>query len=336
MKMDTRKSKKIDFFGIPFAISCPTQQFVILAVLHLFCASSFAFLQEKAALTPGFHDSGGRLLLTLIPMITTLILATLEIVISSIISKKKIIFLSVPIINYFYLSFLTYGGIATTAWGLKYLSYPTRIVFKGSKPIPTMILEWIYVGEKFTISEIFTVGTLTLGIISFCLGDAVGNPSFHYYGIILLCIGVGLDAATSTFEKKKLFKMNAPYREALFYTGLFGSFYSLFELLMSNEPIWIFTINNIQCIISIIMSSISAYLSAGCILQLISNFTATGAECVKGARKVISILLSYLLLGEAKEFNFYHGIGILLLSVSIGISIKDAQTKDVKKIVKKI
>merc|ERR1712228_568084 len=84
--------------------------------------------------------------------------------------------------NYFILSCLTFSGMFFTNWGLKYLSYPTRIIFKGAKPVPTMTLEYFYVGKTFTLNEVLSVGILTMGIILFCSGEAAEAPTFNYKG----------------------------------------------------------------------------------------------------------------------------------------------------------
>jgi len=107
-----------------------------------------------------------------------------------------------PIYNYFGLSFLTFAGMYFTNWGLEYLTYPTRIIFKSAKPIPTMALEALYVGKRFTNYEYLEVLILTVGIVVFCLGEARGSPSFNSTGIILMVFGVTFDSLTSNFEKK--------------------------------------------------------------------------------------------------------------------------------------
>lgn len=41
--------------------------------------------------------------------------------------------------DYAVLSLLTMGGMYFTNWSLQYLNYVTRIVFKSSKVVPTML-----------------------------------------------------------------------------------------------------------------------------------------------------------------------------------------------------
>ena len=116
--------------------------------------------------------------------------------------------------------------------GLKYLSYPTRIIFKGAKPVPTMILEYLYVGKIFTINEILSVGILTFGIILFCSGEASEAPEFNGYGVILMMLGVTADALTSNYEKKNIFGYGSSHTEAMFWASMYGAIWSIITLLV--------------------------------------------------------------------------------------------------------
>ena len=213
-----------------------------------------------------------------------------------------------------------------TNWGLKYLSYPTRIIFKGAKPVPTMTLEYFYVGKIFSINEIISVGILTLGIILFCSGEAAEAPSFNFYGIILMMLGVTADSLTSNYEKKNIFSFGASHTEAMFWASMYGTIWSIITLVIMDlsmlfEAI-IFTISTPKVIMWLVISSIGGYMSVVFILLIIKLFSTTYAECVKGVRKVLSIALSYILLSSNdKKFGKLHGFGVLCFVASILMTI---------------
>ena len=214
-----------------------------------------------------------------------------------------------------------------TNWGLKYLSYPTRIIFKGGKPVPTMILEYLYVGKIFNLTEIISVGILTFGIILFCSGEARDAPSFNLYGIILMILGVTADSLTSNYEKKNIFSFGSTHTEAMFWASLYGTIWSIITLFIMDINMLmeatIFIIYTPQTLIWLIISSIGGYMSVVFVLLIIKLFSTTYAECIKGIRKVLSIALSYILLNNNnnKKFNTLHGFGVLCFSVSILITI---------------
>ena len=115
-------------FHIPKSIaSNVTLLFITLSILHIIASVTFAFLQEKVTHIEGFEY--GKFM-TCIEMFTFALCAFLEISFSG--GKEgSITSPSAPITSYMILSFCTFGGMFCTNSGLKYISYPTRIIFKG-------------------------------------------------------------------------------------------------------------------------------------------------------------------------------------------------------------
>ena len=213
-----------------------------------------------------------------------------------------------------------------TNWGLKFLSYPTRIIFKGAKPVPTMILEYVYVGKIFSMNEVISVGILTFGIILFCSGEAAEAPSFNIYGIILMMLGVTADSLTSNYEKKNIFSFGSSHTEAMFWASLYGTIWSVITLFIMDVNMLmeatVFILKTPQALIWLFISSMGGYMAVVFVLLIIKVFSTTYAECVKGVRKVLSIALSYILLSSTdKKFGLLHGLGVLCFIVSILMTI---------------
>ena len=98
--------------------------------------------------------------------------------------------------DYMVLSLLTLGGMYLTNWALNYLNYATRIMFKSSKVVPTMIVGTFIQGRRYTIAEYAAAGVLVLGIILFTIGDKEAYPyeppSAPQFSIDLRCDLEGL------------------------------------------------------------------------------------------------------------------------------------------------
>ena len=92
--------------------------------------------------------------------------------------------------SYLKLSLLTLSGMYFTNWSLQYLNYPTRVLFKSSKLVPTMLAGTVMQGRKYSLLEYLAAGGLVAGVVLFTLGDAELLPSFHSMGILLIAIGV--------------------------------------------------------------------------------------------------------------------------------------------------
>jgi len=181
--------------------------------------------------------------------------------------------------NYFILSFLTFSGMLFTNWGLKYLSYPTRIIFKGAKPVPTMILEYLYVGKIFEPMEIVSVGVLTVGIVLFCSGEASGAPTFNMTGVLLMTLGVTADSLTSNYEKKNIFNFGASHTEAMFWASSYGAAWSVLTLMIMDWNVcveaFLFVVQTPTALLWLFISSVGGYMSVVFVLLLIKWFSTT-------------------------------------------------------------
>ena len=80
---------------------------------------------------PGFEYSGW---MTLITAATMAVCGQLELALTT--DGRRV----GTLVQYLKLSLLTLGGMYFTNWSLKYLNYPTRVLFKSSKLLPTMVV----------------------------------------------------------------------------------------------------------------------------------------------------------------------------------------------------
>merc|ERR1719171_1465075 len=69
--------------------------------------------------------------------------------------------------QYAKLSVLTLTGMHFTNWSLKYLNYPTRVLFKSSKLLPTMAAGTIMQGRRYSALEYLAASGLVGGIVLF-------------------------------------------------------------------------------------------------------------------------------------------------------------------------
>eukprot|EP00484_Ammonia_sp_Unknown_P020971 CAMPEP_0197032562 /NCGR_PEP_ID=MMETSP1384-20130603/11218_1 /TAXON_ID=29189 /ORGANISM="Ammonia sp." /LENGTH=361 /DNA_ID=CAMNT_0042462247 /DNA_START=16 /DNA_END=1101 /DNA_ORIENTATION=+ len=325
---------ELEIFGfkIPtFIRNNYTLLFITLSLCHIVSSVIFAFLQEKVTHIDGFKSDTHNYsqFMTVIEMFTLALCAFLEISFSG--GKEgSVTSPNAPISSYLILSVCTFGGMFCTNSGLKYISYPTRIVFKGAKPVPTMIMEYLYVGKIFSAVEVVSVIILVAGIIIFSAADAASklgaggsNPSMGY---LFMCGGVIFDSFTSNFEKKNIFrKHKATHCEAMFFASTFGFIWSLLVLAVTDREMlydgFNFFLSTPQAVLWLTLSSIGAYMSVVFVLLLIKVYSTTYAECVKGVRKVVSIMASYLFLGKGKSFGFYHLCGITCFVASSATTV---------------
>eukprot|EP00747_Dinoflagellata_sp_TGD_P135401 gnl/TRDRNA2_/TRDRNA2_175463_c0_seq2.p1 gnl/TRDRNA2_/TRDRNA2_175463_c0~~gnl/TRDRNA2_/TRDRNA2_175463_c0_seq2.p1 ORF type:complete len:461 (+),score=101.70 gnl/TRDRNA2_/TRDRNA2_175463_c0_seq2:91-1473(+) len=118
---------------------------------------------------------------------------------------------------------------------LDYVSFPTQVVFKSGKIVPTMGVNTVVNGVTHGLKDYFSAALITAGVITFSLlvedgGDAKSQGKYAF-GVALLCIFLMCDALTSTSEKK--IYTNYPEftnNQMMFTMGVVALIYSIFDV----------------------------------------------------------------------------------------------------------
>ena len=149
--------------GLRLAVEGRTR-FLLLCTGAIASAVAFAALQEGVWRIKGFAFSG---YMTFVTAATMAGCGQLERVLTD--DTKRLGALG----SYLKLSLLTLSGMYFTNWSLKFLNYPTRVLFKSSKLVPTMVMGSVMQGRWYSLLEYVAALGLVLGILLFTLGDAV-------------------------------------------------------------------------------------------------------------------------------------------------------------------
>lgn len=319
------KDTKLLLFGQDLSSIEEKNLFIFLSFGTLFSSLGFAYLQEKVFLVEDFEYHSFVTLLTLIAYVCA---AFAERVMSKDMLRKA------PIIDYLQLSLFTMGGMYFTNWSLTYLNYPTRVMFKSSKVIPVMVFGFFLQGRVYSGLEYLSAFLLAAGISIFTLGDATESPKFDVRGIVLVTIGLALDAVTSNFEEKRFFRTrNCSQAEVMFYASLFGTIWSLITMVYYDElfPAMQHATIHPEVISLTFFSAVLGYISVIFVLLLIKKFGATTTEIVKSCRKVLSIVISFV--AFSKPISKWHIIGgfVFTLSVIVAVQVTAKHSSSKKK-----
>jgi adenosine 3'-phospho 5'-phosphosulfate transporter B3 len=307
-----------------FGLNLPENEglaFLILASGSLGSALGFAALQEGVFRIPGFKFSAWMTVLT---TFTYFLCGALEMKLTN--DSRKGSWK-----NYGILSVYTYGGMALTNYALSYLNYATRIVFKSAKIIPVMAFSVLIVGKKYNWKEWLSAAILVAGIVLFTLGDVASSPAFAPIGVALIAGALCVDAICANFEEKNFFRCETPSttQEVLCYASLIGTVYGLIPLIASgglNAAI-AHSMQYTQVVPMIMGFSVMGYSSVSFILSLIKYFGATEAEIVKSLRKVLSIVISFMLFPKELNWKYIAGFIAVLVSTVYTFYLKDQKNK---------
>jgi len=194
-----------------------------------------------------------------------------------------------------------------------------------------MTVGTIMLGRRYSSLEYLAAAGLVAGIVLFTLGDAELLPSFHWMGIGLIFAGIAADAATSNYEEAAFFRVQHPasYAEVVTFASLFGSIWAFFLLLYE----YIITpssctdkcdeltlaidhsVHHTEVLPLLILSSICGYVSVSFVLLLIKVYGATVTEMVKSMRKVLTVVMSFVL--YPKPLSWKYGLGTAAVLISL-------------------
>ena len=208
-------------------------------------------------------------------------------------------------------SVLTLSGLYLTNTSLKYLDYSTRVVFKSSKVIPTMAFGVVVMRRRYSWQQYCAALLLVLGISLFTLGDKDLSPSFSFIGVGLISIALVCDGLTGNMEERLFFRKADPCSEAevILYTSAFSLVGGLIvaaatgELGLAAQH----SLDNPNTIPLIVASACLGYVSVSFILALIQHFDATTAEIVKSLRKVLQVVMSFLVFHKSVNAKIIYG-----------------------------
>lgn len=301
--------------GTPCILGVPVHgtkafQFGVLAAGSLVTAIGFSTLQERVFRIPGFSYGGWMTVLT---YITFIFCAISERVLTN--DNKR----NSSVKDYALVSLLTMSGLYLTNMSLNYLDYATRVIFKSSKVIPVMIFGVVVQRRKYSWQQYCAGVLLVAGISTFTLGDKAMSPSFSLIGVMLITLALVCDALTSNLEEKLFFRKDKPSSEpeVILYTSLFGSVGSMLVTVLTGElsPAVAHSSVYVETVPYICGFSVLGYLSVTFILKLIQHFDATSTEIVKSMRKVLQVVMSFVI--YAKPLNTKIMVGGLFVTLSI-------------------
>lgn len=285
-------------------------RFMLLCTGAIGSAIGFAAMQEAVWTVPHYKFSGYMTLLTAATMAAC---GQLERLMTGDLTRVG----SLP--SYLKLSLLTLSGMYFTNYSLQFLNYPTRVLFKSSKLVPTMLMGTLMQGRRYSVLEYLAAATLVAGVVLFTLGDAELQPAFHPVGVGLIALGVAADAATSNYEEREFFRKAQPASqpEVVAYSSAFGTLWALLALLPTNElaDAIAHSAKHPSVLPLLVASAACGYVSVSFVLLLINLYGATVTELVKSLRKVLTVVLSFVLFPKPISPKYLLGGACVLASL---------------------
>jgi len=209
---------------------------------------------------------------------------------------------------------------------LEYLNYPTQVIFKSMKLLTVMIGSIFILRKSFSVLEYVSAIALVLSAILFSLGDVAATPEFGgYTGFVIVLLSLIGDALHSNTQEQLLKKHNASVTEAMLFTNGFAAVMTFMYVIVSGEfgPAVAFCSDFPLAYVLFVMRAAVIYLGVLCFVLVINAFGVVTATAITTVRKILTIIVSFLLF--PKPISSRHVMGFMIFSAGIAVTIWDQQ-----------
>ena len=229
----------------------------------------------------------------------------------------------------------TSHGCGNTA--LLYSTYPLKVAFKSCKLIPTMWLGVFITKRSFPWSQYVAAMIMCVGLVVMTLADwkprslLVDEPKLLFWtGPLLLAISTTLDSIVPNLQER-LF-ISAPTcttSQAMFLCNSFMFLISLSYTLFIGELglALHYCYQNPHALLVLFAQALAAYLGLQGYMTVVSRVGGVAAVLLANVRKLVTIIMSFLLFAKPCTKQHVVGLGCMVGGVYLGVAAKERKRK---------
>lgn len=245
-----------------------------------------------------------------------------------------------PLSAYPLLTFCLLSSSSLSNLALNYINFPTKVVFRSCKLIPTMIVASIVHEKSFSSVEYLFALCVCSGLVMFAAADWSLAPSFHPIGLAFVTLSVCADAVLPNAQEK-LFRKGSSRLEVTFFTNIFTLISMTVTTLLSGDLMGLtrfLQVSPDRTRLShyIVVYTFIAYIAISFHMGLVRRFGGVTAVLVATGRKGMTLILSFVFF--PKKFSWLYVLGALMVLGGLMLSslFKIQRRKQNKNSVKKI
>ena len=215
------------------------------------------------------------------------------------------------------LSVTSIASTITSVRSLRYVIYPVQVLFKSCKPVPVMLFGTI-LGKKYPLRKYVNVIIITTGVALFMGAGSstrkAGGGETTLMGAVLLTISLCFDGATGAYEDKLMGNDHVEPFDLMYNIQLGKSVISFCTLVATNG-LGTFVKTIYDGGFTLVVLGLTGAMGQVFVFITISKFGALNCALIGLARKILSLLLSFVLYGHT--LNAFQTMGLLLSLVAM-------------------
>jgi adenosine 3'-phospho 5'-phosphosulfate transporter B3 len=325
---DAKPSNKDAGFGSTFLESLPTTQQIILLSFAMFLFFGMHNVLQEAIVNLLANTSkagssnakaDGTIMLGFAECTGVLFFSYLERVH---VAKERGFTRVAPLRAYPLLTLCLFASSSLCNMSLTYINFPTKVVFRSCKLVPTMIIATIVNKKVFASYEYVCALAICAGLVLFALADYTLDPmKFDATGLALVSGSVVADAILPNAQER-LFRQGSSRLEVTVFSNLF-TFLAMAIVTLSNGTLFKFAkimVQNHTIAFYFGVYTVLSYISISCYMTLVKRFGGVTAVLLTTARKAMTLVLSFLLFPKGFSWLYVHG-SLLVLGACMVASV---------------
>lgn len=298
----------------------PEQQFIILAILMFLFFGVHNVLQEAIMKFEGF-TYGVMLGYMEVVGVTTCSFLERKYVAKE--TGRK-----APLSAYPLLTMCLLASSALSNMSLNYINFPTKVVIRSCKLVPTMAIATIINRKVFTPMEYICAVAVCAGVIMFAAADWKLTPSFNFVGIALVTASVCADAILPNAQER-LFRTGSSRLEVTLFTNLFTLIVMTVTTAASGDLVGVIraAMGNSHLALYMAVYTAISYIAISTYMRIVKKFGGVAAVLLATARKGMTLVLSFMLFPKAFSWFYVVGAFLVLGGLLVASLIKQGMCK---------
>ncbi|XP_070494692.1 solute carrier family 35 member B1 homolog [Chironomus tepperi] len=202
---------------------------------------------------------------------------------------------------------------------LKWVSYPTQVIGKASKPIIVMILGVLIGRKSYRAQKYVSVIFIIFGVIMFSFkpNSEESNNENLLYGNSLIGLSLLMDGFLGALQDRMRSISKPTTLNLMLFMNAWSSLYLIFPLIITNEGIDFiyFCLTHPKIIIDLSVTVTVGTIGQFFIAQMISNFGALPLSLVMTVRKFLTVFLSVIIFGNELSIIQWIAAGIIFIAL---------------------
>ena len=213
------------------------------------------------------------------------------------------------------ISLLVLASLVSGNVALRWVTYPVKVVIKSCKLLPTMALGSLLLRKRYSYADQLAAVLLCAGIGGFTLADhgggSSGGGSSSPVGVGVLLFAVSCDAVQVLLSERML--RAAPHltpMHVMLYTNGFAFLAVAAGILASGEHLKV--PSGGLPLGQLVLYGACSWVGVCCFTELIRSWGATAAIVATNSRKLLTVVLSYVIFPKPFKASFlWSGLAIV-------------------------